>query len=631
MTTMAYRRRRKETSVFEQAVVALFLGAALFAVAFILAFLAFQGLYLGRIYPGVSIAGVDVSGLSLAAAAERALQQNTFPEQGRILIYDADQGQSWTISPAQLGLSFDPQATAAGAFQLGRRGDLFQRFADQVGSFSALRDISPVLIFDQSQAYNVISRLAESINQPVVNAAVILNGTEVSARPGQVGRQVDIPATLALLSNQMKNLSDSAVPLVIRQQSPLVLDASAQAETTRRILSQPLTLVLPDGQDGKDKLGPWTLEPASLAAMLDFSYFEKDGATEYRVGLKKDALYNYLAGLASPVAMAPENTRFTFNDDTRLLEVIQPAVTGRDLNLEATTTAIEQKLLQGEHTISLEFVFTPPAVTDQMTGEQLGIRELIHTETSYFYGSSETRIQNIVTAAKRFHGLLVAPGETFSMAQAMGEVSLDNGYAEALIIYGGQTVKGVGGGVCQVSTTLFRAAFFSGFPVVERHPHAYRVSYYEKISGNRINPDLAGLDATVFVPVVDFKFTNNTPNWLLMETYVSPTYSTITWKFYSTSEGRTVEWNTTGPANPVPAPKPLYRENPDLSKGEVKQVDWEAEGAEITVHRTVRRNGEVLFQDTFYTKYEPWQAIYEYGPGTEGMPPQENEEPPAPG
>jgi len=108
------------------------------------------------------------------------------------------------------------------------------------------------------------------------------------------------------------------------------------------------------------------------------------------------------------------------------------------------------------------------------------------------------------------------------MAQAMGEVSLNNGYAEELIIYNGQTIQGVGGGVCQVSTTLFRTAFFSGFPIAERHPHAYRVKYYEKESGNRLNNRLAGLDATVYVPLVDLKFINDTPYWLLMETYVSP-------------------------------------------------------------------------------------------------------------
>ena len=133
-------------------------------------------------------------------------------------------------------------------------------------------------------------------------------------------------------------------------------------------------------------------------------------------------------------------------------------------------------------------------MTDQSTGEELGITELVKAETSYFYGSSASRVQNIQTAASKFHGLMVAPGETFSMATALGDITLDNGYAEAMIIIGGQTIKGVGGGVCQVSTTLFRTAFFSGFPIVERYADAYRVYYYEKVAGNHIDfrPGRAG-------------------------------------------------------------------------------------------------------------------------------------------
>jgi vancomycin resistance protein YoaR len=232
-------------------------------------------------------------------------------------------------------------------------------------------------------------------------------------------------------------------------------------------------------------------------------------------------------------------------------------------------------------------------------------------------------VQNIQAAAASFHGLLIAPGETFSMASQLTDISLENGYAEAAIIVGGRTVKGVGGGVCQVSTTLFRAAFFGGFPVVERHAHAYRVYYYEKVAGNRIDTSLAGLDATVYVPLVDFKFTNDTPYWLLMETYVTPSNSSITWKFYSTSDGRTVDWTTTGPINRTPPPDPQYIENPDLAEGEINQVDWEAEGADVNVTRTVYRDGAVYFQDYFNTHYQPWRAVYEYGPGTD-IPDEEN-------
>jgi vancomycin resistance protein YoaR len=273
--------------------------------------------------------------------------------------------------------------------------------------------------------------------------------------------------------------------------------------------------------------------------------------------------------------------------------------------------------------------YTNPPVTDDATGEQLGVTQLVWAETSYFRGSSTSRMQNIATASARFHGLLVAPGASFSMADVLGDVSLDSGYAEALIIFGGRTIKGVGGGVCQVSTTLFRTVFFAGYQIDVRWAHAYRVGYYEQTSGG-YNANLAGLDATVFAPVVDFSFTNDSANWLLMETYVDTSRQTLTWKFYSTPDGRSVEWDTTGPVNKIEPPEPLYEENPDLSKGQIVQVDWEAEGADVTVTRVVTLNGQVIHTDTIFTQYMPWRSVYQYGPGTEGIPtPEPTEEPTA--
>jgi vancomycin resistance protein YoaR len=267
--------------------------------------------------------------------------------------------------------------------------------------------------------------------------------------------------------------------------------------------------------------------------------------------------------------------------------------------------------------VPLAFQTRAPAVGDDATAESLGITENvlmasygIQGAATYFSGSSPERIQNITAAAAEFHGVLVAPGETFSMSNYLGDISLDNGYAEALIIFGNRTVKGVGGGVCQVSTTLFRAVFFGGYPIVERHPHAYRVGYYEQGTGSP-GP---GMDATVFLPLVDFKFTNDTPYWLLMETYIYG--NQLLWKFYSTSDGRTVSWSSDR-SNEVKAPKTLYRENEDLPEGKIVQVDWAAKGLDVVVYRTVQRNGEVLSEDRIKTHYLPWRAIYEYGPGTE--------------
>ncbi|MGH2524989.1 MAG: VanW family protein, partial [Anaerolineales bacterium] len=292
-------------------------------------------------------------------------------------------------------------------------------------------------------------------------------------------------------------------------------------------------------------------------------------AAHFEVGLDPAALRAYLEPLAEPLERKAQNARFIFNDDTRQLEVIQPSAPERHLDIDATIAAINAELSKGNHTVSLVFQIAPPEVTEAKTAADLGITELVSDQSTYFVGSSAERVNNIRVAAARFHGLLVPPNGTFSFVEDLGDVSLDSGFAEALIIFGERTIRGVGGGVCQVSTTVFRAAYFGGFPILERYSHAYRVGYYERGDTWR-GP---GLDATVFAPLVDFKFQNDTPYWLLMEVYVNPSAGRITWKFYSTSDGRQVTVSSPEVQNVTPAPEPLYEEDPELPAGEIKQVD----------------------------------------------------------
>jgi vancomycin resistance protein YoaR len=601
-------------SVLEQALLAVLLGIGLFIVTAGLVIAGFEVIYLGRIYPGVSVAGIDVGGLSPQAAALKVVANLNYPQDGRIVMQDKD--QNWLITPAEMGLVIDPDQSARNAYQIGRSGNLVENLAVQLRASSAGRSVPASFIFDQRSGYDVIASLAAKIDKPVIEASIGLQGTEVVVNSGQTGRTVDIPASLAKVNAQIQSLQDGVIPLVITETAPVIIDAQTQADLARRILSQPLTLSMPGDQPDKDKIGPWTFDPPTLAAMLIFERVQDVKGPRYQIALNSQLLGTYLTNLAPDLQLYPANARFTFNDDTRQLDLIQPAVIGRTLDVTASINKINAQLLKGQHSVELAFLYSQPPVVDSSTADSLGIHELIRAQTSFFRGSSAARVQNIRAAAASFHGLMVAPGETFSMANALGNISLDNGYAEALIIVGDQTIKGVGGGVCQVSTTLFRTAFFAGYPIVERHAHAYRVGYYEQNSSGH-DPDLAGLDATVFVPLVDFKFVNDTPYWLLMETYVNASNSTITWKFYSTSDGRSVDWSTTGTTNVVPSPDPLYKENPDLSKGDIKQVDWAVEGADVNVQRTVNRDGAVYFQDSFFTRYEPWRDIYEYGPGTD--------------
>jgi vancomycin resistance protein YoaR len=606
-------RERRPTPPYRlfQVVIAMVGGITLFFILVLLWIAGYNMAHAGRIYPGISVAGIAVDGMEPYEAAALLAAEVSYPHTGRIAFQD--QGEIWIARPVELGLSLDAAASAQQAYELGRSGNPLRRFTEQLGAWYSSVDLPPMMAYNEQAAYTYLETLAAGVNKPVVEASLSIEGEEVVALPGQVGRQVDIQATSASLATQFGTLTDGLMPLVVEETPPEIMDVSQQADKARQILSAPLTLRMPEGI--QDELGPWVIPPHQLARMLIVERAQGDNGAAYQVVLDREALDTYLSALVPDIARQPGNARFIFNDDTLQLDLMQPAVIGRSLDVQTSIEEINQTVMGGGHDVSLSVQYIQPEVGDEATGDQLGITEQVIAYSTYFRGSTAERLQNIQTAAANFHGLLVPPGGTFSMAANMGDVTLDNGYAEAWIIFGGRTIKGVGGGVCQVSTTLFRTVFFSGFPVVERHPHAYRVGYYEQTAGG-YNDELAGLDATVYVPMVDFQFVNDTPHWLLMETYFNAAARRLTWKFYSTKDGRTVHWNTTGLKNVVEPPDPIYEENPDLAKGEIKQVDWAAEGADVEVTRFVYRDDVLMFSDEFTTHYMPWRDIYQYGPGT---------------
>lgn len=593
---------------------ALFLGFVLFAIAGLSLVMGYEVKHRDHIYPGVYVGGVDLSGLTIEQAKTALDGQLDYQTNGKILLVDGS--HTWLTSPMDLGLFMDLESTARQAYQIGRGRGFVLNILKQFQAWNQGIQVSPIAIYNQPQAYAYLQSLAKQIDVPVLEANLSLNGAEVIVNSGQVGRTLNIEKTLLAIDEPLNNMNDAVITLVVEETAPVIMDADTAAKQAKTILSAPLVLSLP-GEN--PDAGPWTISQADLANLLVVKRESEEDKAGYTIGVNRNLLQAYLSSLAPGLRIYPVNARFIFNDDTRKLEVISPALIGRELNINDSLDLIDQAIMQGNHAVTLAMNVIEPAAKDTTTGEELGITELIHAETSYFYGSAASRVQNIQTASKQFHGLLIPPHTTFSMADALGNISLENGYAEALIILGDQTIAGVGGGVCQVSTTLFRAAFFAGYPINERHAHAYRVSYYEMKRDGSVDPNLAGLDATVYVPIVDFKFTNDTDHWLLMETYVGNYYS-LTWKFYSTSDNRSVQWETTGPTNIIKAPEPLYRLNPELDEGEIKKVDFEADGAYIRVNRDVYRDGVIYFEDSFVTQFQPWRAIYEYGPGTKDIP-----------
>ena len=593
-------------------------GLLLFALVVSLFTLGFRAVYDGRVFPGIYLGWINLSGQTPTDAADLLKEEYTYPDQGKITLQYDD--LSWEVSPAEIGLFFSPNYNAELAFQTGREGGITKRITAQIQVLRHGIILDPQFVLDEKTGTEYLEGIAAEVNQPAIEASLKLDGLEVLVQPGQIGREMDIPASLEVVALQMRTLQDGSIPLIVYETYPDILDVSAQAKTAREILSQPLVLKIPDATENDP--GPWSLSPQQLVEMMIIERISTHDGDSYRITLDPEQLREYLEEKEKKINREPQNARMYFDDDTRKLVLIEKEIIGLALDIDQTIVGIEEQLATGNHEIALVIEKTRPDVTEMNTAEELGISELVSAETTYFYGSDSSRINNIATAAAKFHGVFIAPGETFSMAEQLGDISLDTGYAEAWIIFGDRTIKGVGGGVCQVSTTLFRTVFFGGFPVVERYQHSYRVLYYEQRPNGTNNPKLAGLDATVYVPLVDFKFTNDTEYWMLMETYVNKAQRRLTWKFYSTSDGRTVNWSTTGLKKKIDPPDPIYEENPELAKGVVKQVDWAVEGATVTVTRDVYRDGQKLWHDIFKTKYQPWAAVCQYGPGTNKMPPE---------
>jgi vancomycin resistance protein YoaR len=608
--------RSKPLHPLQQVLLAAIFGIVLFAMGLAGLMIGFHITYMERIYPGVRVGWVDVSGLTIQEATTLLASEFDYPLRGQITLWDND--QNWTTTPSQAGLFLGPEYNARTAYALGRNGPAYTRVSEQFNAWYQGTNLPIKMLFDERIAQHYLKGIAAQVDMPTVEASLGIDGTDVIVNPGQIGRTMDVPVVLASLKAQVATLLDGEIGLVIDEAPPVILDVTEQAEIAKQILSEPLVLRIPKAKEGDP--GPWRFEREELAQMLVIERVPTPDGETYQVGLSSHLMRGFLESIAPGLSIERANARFMFNDETHELDLIDPSITGQSLDIEASLQLINEALVAGEHKIALDIEYTLPEVTSEATAESLGITELVSSQTSYFYGSSSSRKQNIKTASAQFYGVLVGPGETFSMADILGDVSLDTGYAEAWIIFGDRTIKGVGGGVCQVSTTLFRTVFFGGYPIIERYPHAYRVYYYEQTYGGGNNSNLAGLDATVYVPLVDFKFINDTEHWLLMETYVGGNY--LTWKFYSTSDGRNIEWETTGLTNTQDPPDPLYQENDDLAKGEIKQVDWAVNGADVTVTRYVERDGDIINSDIFTTHYMPWRAVCEYGPGTKGMPPE---------
>jgi len=584
----------------------------LVALALVVSVAACQSHYAERIYPGVWVYDVNLSNLTRAEAEAAVAAAEIPPPAAPVVVRYGD--KTWIVRPDDLGVALDAEASLARAYEVGRGGSPQEALREQVLTFFYGRFLQPVFtLHDDGLLAYAVARMAQEVNLPTREATLQVQGLHVLATAGESGRAVDQAATLTVLQEHIRAGGGGEVALVVRETQPALADVSEAAALAERIIGSPLTLEHEDEQEGRLS---FAIDQATLVGWLRIGMeVNSSGQPHLTVTLDETAVRAWAEEVAAQLARLPRNARLDLDPASGALTPIVPSVWGRGLEVEETVQRIVAQAVSEQRSAPLPLVLVKPVVAME-DAPQMGIVELVAEATTRFKGSSAARAHNIAQAASQFHGVVIPPGGIFSFNEHLGEVSPETGYEESLIIWGDRTQMGYGGGVCQVSTTAYRSALLGGFPIVERYAHGYVVSWYGE----------PGMDATVYAPQVDFRFRNDSAHYLLIETEIDMAEGTLTFRFYGTASGRTVEVFEMSRENITLPPPPMCTEDADLPKGTIKQVDWAVKGMDVTVRRVVRQGDEVLWTDTFVSHYHPWAAKYRYGPGTTPLPCPEPEQ-----
>ncbi len=595
--------------------IAVWWAVCLAAAAIIAAPVVYQFRYADRIYEGVEVEGIPLGGLTLGEAT--TLLRNRLGSAVAAAPVTFRYGtRSWSLTAGELGVSLDARGTAAAAYQVGRSSSasadwasrLRRNLADQWQAWQSGYAVSPLLQLDENRLAVILKQIGREVDQPPREAALIFTETGVSGVAGAAGRLMDVEATRDAALQVLHSGKGGIVPLVVEERQPVVTSVELAVAQANALLSHPVTLVL----EGAGEVQHAAVEPGQLRSWLKLSLAPPTaGMAGLAVGVDAPRVAAYVQDLARQFDRPAQDASLDYDTQSKQVVVLKPSQAGRAVDVQAATGLISRTMVSMTSnttyepvTISLP-VKTVRPVVDSTAIAEMGIRELVTQGTTYFAGSSAERVHNIVNAAQKFVGVVIPPAAEFSFNRIVGDITAANGFIEGLIIWEDRTAVGIGGGVCQVSTTVFRAAVQGGFPITERHAHGYVVSWYGE----------PGLDATIYTPYVDLRFKNDTGAFLLIKPEVDPAKGRITFSFYGTRPDRTVELSKPIISNVQPPEPPLYQEDSSLPRGAIKQVEWAKNGQDVVVKRTIRTGDGKVIEDQFVSKYQPWRAVFLYGPG----------------
>ncbi|GHT77826.1 hypothetical protein FACS1894104_0060 [Actinomycetota bacterium] len=587
-------------------------------------FLCYDVLYnMDTIHTGVKVGNIDVGGLkSQEAAVDIDAQLNSKASSAPVILYASEQDKakgvtdlteqldkgvgdynaqqttstatSWSITTSTLGASSDGVDMANSAYAVGRDQDFIPgRLAANLFGVT----IPAQLDFSKSKVENLESMLTSSIGTPMINANIVFNGSQFEAINGSDGYVVDEEKFADLLNKAyLGDNRDIVVPMVDRKMRIDLNAATAVAKTVNDSILEPVDISYENAS--------WKLNKAFLGSCIS-TVVEQDSNGRWQLipivdpKLLEPQMPSVIGDL-NP-GTKPVNAKFEVVDGA--LQIV-PGINGtgisyRGLAEQLTNVLFNQDYQNQPREAKIYIGTLEPDITTAKLREY-DFSQKISEFTTTYYWASDNKITNIHLASELITSSLIAPGAIWSFNDTAGDCDAEKGFQEGTAVLDGELVPDIGGGICQVATTVFNVAFAAGYPIEERTNHGMYIEGY---------PD--GRDAAIAYPYFDLKFSNDTSNWLLL--VVSNTNDSITCSLWGISPEYKVEI-TTSEWKPGEKFKTKEVENPEWLVGERKVKEKGEDGKAIDVTRTVYdKDGNLLRQSVFSSVYEPKKEIVEIG------------------
>lgn len=496
----------------------------------------FNAVYAGKVFPGVSADGVYLGGLS-QTDAQKALDKATAQYLGTPFAITYGNA-NLRLSANQFGVAYDNAAAAKMALEYGRGGGIATRVHSQLRAlFARVTNISSYH-YDAAKLTPALLQVDGQVAAPVQDATLSADANGSSVTPAQDGTRLDIGRLATLINQHLGKLDTSAIQAPLVDIAPGISTASLQsvAHQADAYLASPVTLKLSNGITKTitpEQIAGWiqAKRPSSalgtVAAKLEGYYPYAGSALPVSLQLDPTAVQSYVSQLAGQVDSDAVDAELTFDPGSNAVSVFVPSRSGYKLDQAQAVDAITKAVKAGgdARSVAVTVKTLQPKVTEGNLND-LGITQLISEGETFFPMYPAGRIQNVKTGASRFNNVLVAPGEKFSFNKILGPVDAAHGFAPGLVIANGTEELQYGGGLCQVSSTMYRAALLAGLPINSRINHSFVVSYYTKFvstimfgphKGETYSAYTPGLDATIYLPSPDMQFTNDTGHYILIK------------------------------------------------------------------------------------------------------------------